>query len=284
MLSLDKRFNEYIDKSVILVNKVIQYNLDKDVNYKLKEASNYAIFPEGHRYRSIIGLEIYEMLGGNKQDFLDSAVGIEFIHHASMTCDDLPCMDNSKIRKGKLAVHEKYGEDTAILSGLYSWNKGIHLIYNNALKHLNNPSEFQEVTSLVNNSIEELLEGQEMDLRKRKTNGELLESIKKKNILFHLAGVLPCYYLRRKEHLESLGKIGEELSIGYQLFDDLRDVEDDHNADKNNTIYVFGKEEVLQRLYKIKKTTIESLKIIKKDSELEGIINVMLPEKLASFK
>ena len=276
MLNLDNKVKEYFQKNILLVNQAIKSNLDEDFKYRLKEASNYAVYPDGHRYRSIIGLELYEMLGGDKFKFMDSAVGIEFIHHASMTCDDLPCMDNSFMRKGKLAVHKKYGEDTAILSGLHSWNKGMHLIYSNALNHFDNPDYLKEVFYLVDNAIEQMLEGQEMDLRKKKTIEEFMESIKKKNILFNLACILPAYLLDRKEHLESLKIIGEEFSIGYQLYDDLRDAEQDPDSDKNNSVYFFGKKAVMQKIKEIKKTSSENIIKIKPDSKLVGMIDVVL--------
>ena len=279
ILNINQKAKEYIDKNIEFVNKAIETYLDKGDDYNLKEASNYAIFPDGHRYRSIICLELYEMLGGYKSNCIESAVGIEFIHHASMTCDDLPCMDNSSMRKGKEAVYKKYGEANAILSGLHSWNKGIQLINNNAVKHLDKTRDINEINSLMYETIVEMLEGQELDLREGKTKEKLLESITKKNVLFNLACVLPCYLLRKKEHLESLNEIGRELSVGYQLYDDLRDVEEDPNSNKNNAVYVFGKEKVLERIEEIKKTTIENMRKIRKDSELEGIINIMLHDK-----
>ena len=219
------------------------------------------------------------MLGGDKSNCIESAVGIEFIHHASMTCDDLPCMDNSVMRKGKEAVHKKYGEANAILSGLHSWNKGIQMINNNAVKHLDKTSSIKEINSLLYETIVEMLEGQELDLREVKTKEKLLEAITKKNVIFNLACILPCYLLNKKEHLESLDEVGRELSIGYQLYDDLRDVEEDPNSNKNNAVYVFGQEAVLERLKIIKDTAIRNLRKIKPNSELEGVINIMLPDR-----
>ncbi len=269
-----------IMKKIELINKSIEYNLNESSPKRFNKAADYIVFSNGHRYRSLIGLEIYEIFECDGSEFLESIVGIEFIHHASMICDDLPCMDNAAIRKGKAAVHCVFGEDIAILASLYLWGKGRQLIYDNACKHLRGINEIGEVELIAYNAVNGMLKGQELDLKKEKSEEELIESIYQKNRLFHLACILPAYLLRKKEHLELLSSMGEDLSIGYQLFDDLRDAEENLDKDRKNSVYKFGINRVKQEVIKRKERIIENTRKIKANSELENVIEHIFDSKV----
>lgn len=288
----DEKCLDYIKNQKIIINKAIEKNLNQVFFSKFKhhKAAIYILYPEGHRYRSIIGLEIYKMLGGNKLDFLKCAVGIECIHHASLVFDDLPCMDDSNTRKGKTTAHIKFGEGIAILGGLYLWNIGRRLVYNNAREHLKDINEIDQVTKLVCNSINGMLTGQEMDLKKKKTDKELKESIFQKNRLFHLACVLPPYFLKKKQHLNPLSEVGRtldevgvNLSVGYQLFDDLRDIEGNPkiigkaiDSDVDSSARRFGVSKVRKELDERKRKIIDNLDKIQPNSRLRSIIEYIL--------
>lgn len=267
-------------KKIELINKSIECNLNEPSPKRFNQAADYIVSSNGHRYRSLIGLEIYKVLGCDGLEFLESVVGIEFIHHASMICDDLPCMDNAATRKGKAAVHCVFGEDIAILASLYLWGKGRQLIYNNARRHLEDINEIGEVESIAYNAVNGMLKGQELDLKKEKSEEELIESIYQKNRLFHLACILPVYLLRKKEYLGILSSIGEDLSIGYQLFDDLRDAEESLDKDRKNSIYKFGINRVKQEVIKRKERIIENIRKIKANSELENVIENIFGSKV----
>ncbi len=276
----------YVQQQKELINKAIKSNLKQDSSseYVHHQAAAYTIYPEGRRYRSMIGLEIYKMLEGEQSNFLKGVVGIELIHHASLILDDLPCMDNSDTRKGKESTHSKYGEDKANLASPYLWINGQCLIYENAREHLN---DSKEIEPLVHNAIKRMLRGQEIDLRKEKTDNELLDSMFQKNTLFHLVSVLPAYLLKKKEYLDYLNEIGFSASIGYQFFDDLRDVKSNPgitgkpvgvDSKKKTSVYKWGKDVVIKRLGENKEIIIENLRKIQPNSKLEQIIEYMLTE------
>lgn len=282
---------KYIQQQIKLINKSIKFYLKESFSSKFNESATYTVYPEGHRYRSLVGLEVYQMLEGNQLNFLKGVVGIEFIHHASLVFDDLPCMDNSNIRKNKPTAHIKFGEDIAILGGIYLLNKGINLIYDNAREHLDNFKEVDSVVSLVHNTIGGMLIGQELDLKKRKTNEELEKSIYQKNRLFHLACILPAYFLDKKKYLNPLNEIGRtldevgiNLAIGYQLFDDLRDISKTEitgkpiqvDAKKNISVYRFGIDKVKKEITEKKEIIIKNIRKIEYNSRLENIINHIL--------
>ncbi len=94
---IDLSITKYIQKQKETINRSIKYYLKEDIQFKFLESAAYTIYPEGHRYRSLVGLEIYKTLGGNQCNFLKGIIGIESLHHSSLIIDDLPCMDNAGI-------------------------------------------------------------------------------------------------------------------------------------------------------------------------------------------
>lgn len=228
------------------IEEAIEAYLSEDFKSGFHDVAMY-VLPDGKRYRSLLGLNVYQVLGGDSQNFLKSAAGIEFIHHASLIFDDLPCMDDSPARKGRLTAHTAFKESTAILGALYLENKGRQLLIENICEHATTIDQVKVSSSLLTNYFTELLVGQEVDLRNR--SEEIVESMHKKNKLFQLSCVLPAYLLDKSKYIESLETAGKELSIAYQMFDDLRDAEGDSDitgklsdTDGFNSVSAFGLE------------------------------------------
>lgn len=90
----------------------------KETEYShLTEAMAYSAEAGGKRIRPKLLLEFMRAAGGNPEKALNFAVALEMIHTYSLIHDDLPCMDNDDMRRGKPSCHIKYGEATALLSG-----------------------------------------------------------------------------------------------------------------------------------------------------------------------
>lgn len=84
----------------------------------LKEAAGYCLLGGGKRLRPILCLWTHDLLGGARRDAcLDAACALECIHNYSLIHDDLPCMDNDDVRRGKATCHRRFGEATAVLTG-----------------------------------------------------------------------------------------------------------------------------------------------------------------------
>ena len=83
----------------------------------LAKAQDYSLMAGGKRVRPALVLEVAEMLGGSKAAALPFACAIEMIHTYSLIHDDLPCMDNDDVRRGKPTSHKVFGEANAILAG-----------------------------------------------------------------------------------------------------------------------------------------------------------------------
>lgn len=83
----------------------------------LAEAMRYSLLAGGKRIRPVLAIEMCIALGGRGEDVLDAACAVELLHTYSLIHDDLPCMDNDDLRRGKPTNHKVYGECTAVLAG-----------------------------------------------------------------------------------------------------------------------------------------------------------------------
>ena len=83
----------------------------------LGSAMRYAVLGGGKRLRPLLALAACESVSGNAQGALRAACALELIHAYSLVHDDMPCMDNDVLRRGKATVHVKYGQAMALLSG-----------------------------------------------------------------------------------------------------------------------------------------------------------------------
>jgi len=83
----------------------------------LYAAMEYSLLAGGKRLRPILTLEVCRMLGGEDAVALPLACGVEMVHTYSLIHDDLPCMDDDDLRRGKPTNHKVYGEATAVLAG-----------------------------------------------------------------------------------------------------------------------------------------------------------------------
>ncbi len=89
-------------------------NIPYDQHYKAME---YSLLAGGKRLRPFILGEFYKAAGGCGNDYLNFAVALEMIHTYSLIHDDLPCMDNDDMRRGRPSCHKAFGETTALLAG-----------------------------------------------------------------------------------------------------------------------------------------------------------------------
>ena len=86
---------------------------DSEVN----KAARYSLLNAGKRVRAMLIYLTAQMCGKDWQDYMDLACGVEMIHCYSLIHDDLPCMDNDDMRRGKPSCHKAFSEDTALLAG-----------------------------------------------------------------------------------------------------------------------------------------------------------------------
>jgi len=83
----------------------------------IHEAMRYSVFAGGKRFRPALVLASGKVFGADVEALLDLACGVELIHTYSLIHDDLPCMDDDDLRRGKPTLHKVYGEGIAVLAG-----------------------------------------------------------------------------------------------------------------------------------------------------------------------
>jgi len=98
-------------------NVYLKKFLGKQSTSKLTSAMNYSLFPGGKKIRSKILIDIGSLLSIDYKTLIIIGASVECIHAYSLIHDDLPCMDDDKIRRGKPSTHIKFGESTAVLAG-----------------------------------------------------------------------------------------------------------------------------------------------------------------------
>ena len=109
---------EFLNEYTPLINDRLYEFIEKmDAPQKLKEAMLYSISAGGKRLRPCLMMQFYKVLGYNPKEILDFACAVEMIHTYSLIHDDLPCMDNDDMRRGKPSCHIAFGEDIALLAG-----------------------------------------------------------------------------------------------------------------------------------------------------------------------
>lgn len=83
----------------------------------LHKAMRYSVFSGGKRFRPVLCIAAFEALGGEGERILPAACAIELVHAYSLIHDDLPCMDDDDLRRGKPTSHKVFGEAVAVLAG-----------------------------------------------------------------------------------------------------------------------------------------------------------------------
>jgi farnesyl diphosphate synthase len=99
------------------VEAALSHWVPTDTPVGLGDAMRYAVLDGGKRLRPLLVLAASEVVRGNGEAALRAACAVELIHAYSLVHDDLPCMDNDVLRRGKPTVHVRYGEARALLAG-----------------------------------------------------------------------------------------------------------------------------------------------------------------------
>ena len=91
--------------------------IKKQKKTELVAPMQYGIFPGGKKIRSKVLVDLGQLFNINYKTLIGIGAAVECIHAYSLIHDDLPCMDNDTLRRGKASTHIKYGEYTAVLAG-----------------------------------------------------------------------------------------------------------------------------------------------------------------------
>ncbi|KAK4781086.1 hypothetical protein SAY87_017192 [Trapa incisa] len=110
-------FKDYMMGKAVAVNEALDAAVTMRDPLKIHEAMRYSLLAGGKRVRPILCIAACELVGGELPQAMPSACAVEMIHTMSLIHDDLPCMDNDDLRRGKPTNHKVFGEDVAVLAG-----------------------------------------------------------------------------------------------------------------------------------------------------------------------
>ena len=109
------QYQEYLDQATAALDAACARFLPEGSD--VCKAARYSLLGGGKRVRAILALSVCDMLGGEMQAAAQFAAAVEMLHCYSLIHDDLPCMDNDDMRRGRPSCHKAFGESTAMLAG-----------------------------------------------------------------------------------------------------------------------------------------------------------------------
>jgi len=212
----------------------------------LGEAMRYSLFAGGKRLRPAMLLAAVDMLDGNIDEAMAIACGLEMIHTYSLIHDDLPCMDDSPMRRGKPSNHVEYGDGQAVLAGDGLLTHAFFVMTKNALEHTENIGRHLSAINEIANAagISGMVAGQCMDLICEsgiETGEDTLRYIQiNKTAKLFIAAMRAAGRLAGagEEEMGSLSLFGLKYGLLFQAADDINDAAGE--TGKLTAVTVFG--------------------------------------------
>lgn len=197
------------------------------LNAGLAEAMRYSLLAGGKRIRPLLVLEFCRIAGGNVEKALPVACAVEMLHTYSLIHDDLPCMDNDELRRGKPTNHMVYGECTATLAGDALQAEAFGTILRCELPPTVKASCAEILAGAV--GLDGMCGGQFLDMSwegRTLTEQELTEiNIRKTGALLVAACQMGVAAAGGSElMLAAAGHYGSSIGLAFQIRDDMLDV------------------------------------------------------------
>ena len=202
--------------------------IKKQKKTELIEAMKYGLFPGGKKIRSKILLDIGAIFKIKYKTLIRIGAAIECIHAYSLIHDDLPCMDNDKLRRGKPSTHIKFGESTAVLAGNSLLTMAFEILTSQNLK-INEKIKINLIKKLSECSGHlGIAGGQYLDLsfeKKQISKNKIIDmEIKKTGKLFSFCCMAPAIIKNKKpREVNFFENIGANIGLLFQIADDLID-------------------------------------------------------------
>jgi len=221
----------YLKEKRILINESLK-RLLPDINEEpslIHQAMHYSVFAGGKRLRPILVLAVGETLSIDESYLIEPACAIEFIHTYSLIHDDLPCIDNDDLRRGKPTSHKVFGEAIAILAGDALLSHAFHILSESKIAK-EQPDTAIEIMSFITDAIctGGMLGGQVFDIlyeNKKITEKEALKvNLLKTAKLIKVSTIISAIIAKADKEKTLLEKYGENLGMAFQIIDDLLDL------------------------------------------------------------
>jgi len=264
-----------ITKIVKDTNTFLKIFLKKQKRSDLLVPIKYSLLPGGKKIRTKLLVDIGKIFSIKYKTLIQVGAAVECIHAYSLIHDDLPCMDDDDLRRGKLSTHKKFGESTAILAGNSLLTIGFEILSSKQLK----------ISNKIKNKLINLISicaghsgvagGQMLDLRyeKKKVSFEKVIKMQRKKTgkLFQFCCLAPVIISKKENYYTRFSKIGSDIGLLFQIVDDLIDykgntkkvgkkTKKDKKKGKATLISLLGYQNTINYAYKLKNKVSKLLK------------------------
>lgn len=245
-------FENIMKNDISLVESRLTDLLPKCANGQdeVVEAMKYSLVNGGKRLRPVLCLEFAKACGGDRFDALDFACAVEYIHTYSLIHDDLPCMDDDDMRRGKPSCHKQFGEATALLAGDALLTHAFQIVAGAEL----DDSKIALACGLLaqNAGVQGMVGGQVIDLKYESESPDLRQLLSvhrlKTGALISAACLLGCIAAGADDKkIAAASAYAYDLGVAFQIKDDILDVTGSSeelgkpigsDEDNNKTTYV----------------------------------------------
>ena len=221
---MQRKLNKIAKDTNLFLKKFVQRQKKSELMIPMK----YGLFSGGKKIRSKILIDIGSIFKINYKSLIIIGAAVECIHSYSLIHDDLPCMDNDSIRRGKPSTHVKFGESTAVLAGNSLLTMAFEILSHKDL----NLSEKIKI-NLINKISESsghlgIAGGQYLDLsfeHKKIPKKKIVDmEIKKTGKLFSFCCAAPLIIKKKsKQEIKKFENVGADIGLLFQVADDLID-------------------------------------------------------------
>lgn len=274
------------DYSKIIEEELLSY-LPKNYKYEknLISSMEYSLTAGGKRIRPMLAIEFAKLCGGTQEAVMPFACAVEMIHTYSLIHDDLPCMDNDDMRRGKPTNHKVYGEDIALLAGDALLTLAFQTILSEKALALNGSEKCAKAGSVLAECAGAvgMVGGQTIDLESenKQITDELLRimDIKKTGALISAACQLGCISAgANDEQLKAAADYALNIGIAFQIVDDILDVTSDTETlgkpvgsdeqnKKSTYVSLLGIEKCREISRELTQKAVSSLSVFESDTE-----------------
>ncbi|MDC0215595.1 polyprenyl synthetase family protein [Candidatus Pelagibacter sp.] len=221
-----------INKIAKDTNIFLKKFIKKQKKTELLVPMQYGLLPGGKKIRSKILIDVGKIFNINYNVLIMLGAAVECIHAYSLIHDDLPCMDNDFIRRGKPTAHIKFGEATAVLAGNSLLTLAFEILSDKKFK-INEKIKIELIKKLsISSGHSGIAGGQFLDLHyeKKRVSAQKIVNmqLKKTGKLFSFCSSAPAIISKKnKKIIRKFEVIGSDVGLLFQIADDLIDFQGD---------------------------------------------------------
>lgn len=248
----------------------------------LLESQKYSLTSGGKRFRPFVSYLVHEMFGDESKNLRTFCLALEMVHTYSLIHDDLPCMDNDDLRRGKPTNHKVYGEALALLAGdglltdvFYLLSSDSELSYEIRIKLISMLSIQIGSFGMVSGQAQDMAANQDIKLETLKN----IHNLKTANLIESAAVGAAIVAEASDEELHLIMEYAHCLGMSFQIKDDMLDAKD-KDQDHKSYVTLLGLEKTQAELARYSDRALTALKNLakynKKTTYLEEMVKINL--------